>query len=202
MRAYWVILALVVPSISLQGSSQRDPLFAMRVQLENCESSLITCQERMRTQEASIDALRHEVESALVKSRDIVKGSSTQIDDRIAKIEKNHKEIAADLNQIKELTNASVKEVNEYQKRIAKLESIVDKQSKNLIHLETALTALTTHLSQEATDVAHSGNSYTVQGGDCLGSIAKKTGSSIKALKEANRLMNDKVVVGQTLVIP
>jgi len=46
------------------------------------------------------------------------------------------------------------------------------------------------------------GQSYTVQAGDVLSRIASRHGTSVKALKEANALKTDKIIVGQKLVIP
>lgn len=43
---------------------------------------------------------------------------------------------------------------------------------------------------------------YTVKGGDTLAKIAKKHGTTVKALRSANNLSNDKINVGQKLKIP
>lgn len=46
------------------------------------------------------------------------------------------------------------------------------------------------------------GGEYVVQSGDMLSKIAVKHGTTVKALREANKLTSDKIVVGQKLVIP
>ena len=43
---------------------------------------------------------------------------------------------------------------------------------------------------------------YTVKGGDTLARIAKKQGTTVKALRSANNLSGDKINVGQKLKIP
>ncbi|HEU6449205.1 MAG TPA: LysM peptidoglycan-binding domain-containing protein [Verrucomicrobiae bacterium] len=43
---------------------------------------------------------------------------------------------------------------------------------------------------------------YIVQSGDTLGKIAKTRGTTVKALKSANGLNSDKIVVGEKLKIP
>jgi LysM repeat protein len=43
---------------------------------------------------------------------------------------------------------------------------------------------------------------YTVKGGDTLGKIAKKHGTTAKAVRAANALTGDKINVGQKLKIP
>lgn len=45
-------------------------------------------------------------------------------------------------------------------------------------------------------------NAYTVQPGDCLSVIAAKAGVTTKALREANGIKGDNIMVGQSLVIP
>jgi LysM repeat protein len=47
-----------------------------------------------------------------------------------------------------------------------------------------------------------SGNVYVVKPGDCLSKIAAAHGCKTKALKEANKLTNDKIFVGQKLALP
>jgi LysM repeat protein len=43
---------------------------------------------------------------------------------------------------------------------------------------------------------------YTVKSGDCLSVIASEQGSTVAAIREANGLKSDTIVVGQKLVIP
>ena len=49
---------------------------------------------------------------------------------------------------------------------------------------------------------AEGGETYVVQAGDMLSKIAVKMGTTVSALREANNLTNDKILVGQKLVIP
>lgn len=49
---------------------------------------------------------------------------------------------------------------------------------------------------------ALAGNEYVVQPGDSLSKIASRSGVKVSALREANKLPNDKLKVGQKLVIP
>ena len=46
------------------------------------------------------------------------------------------------------------------------------------------------------------GTEYTVQSGDCVSVIAKKFGTTSKALRSVNKLKSDTIFVGQKLVIP
>jgi len=50
--------------------------------------------------------------------------------------------------------------------------------------------------------VAGSGVTYVVKAGDSLSVIASRYGTTTKALREANGISGDKILVGQTLVVP
>ena len=46
------------------------------------------------------------------------------------------------------------------------------------------------------------GGNYTVESGDTLSSVARKTGSSVDSIKAANGLSDGNIRIGQTLVVP
>ena len=56
--------------------------------------------------------------------------------------------------------------------------------------------------AKAAKEVIGAGSTYVVQGGDSLSRIAAKHNTTISALRETNKLKNDKILVGQKLVIP
>ncbi len=53
-----------------------------------------------------------------------------------------------------------------------------------------------------AAPASGSAGGYVVKSGDSLSVIAQRNGTTVKALKETNNLKNDKIVVGQKLVLP
>ncbi|MFH0953044.1 MAG: LysM peptidoglycan-binding domain-containing protein [Verrucomicrobiota bacterium] len=53
-----------------------------------------------------------------------------------------------------------------------------------------------------AAAVPEGGNAYVVQAGDNLSKIASRHGIKLGALREANQLKGDKIMVGQKLIIP
>lgn len=55
---------------------------------------------------------------------------------------------------------------------------------------------------QAAAPASASGNIHVVQGGDTLGKLAKRYGTTVAAFKEVNNLKNDLIRVGQKLGIP
>jgi murein DD-endopeptidase MepM/ murein hydrolase activator NlpD len=60
----------------------------------------------------------------------------------------------------------------------------------------------TTKADSAATKSAGVGGSYTVQQGDTLSSIARKTGVGVVALKQANGMQDGLLKIGQTLKVP
>lgn len=54
----------------------------------------------------------------------------------------------------------------------------------------------------EAPVVKLSGNEYIVVAGDCLSKIAAKYGTTVRDLREANKLSGDRIIIGQRLVMP
>ncbi len=72
------------------------------------------------------------------------------------------------------------------------------------IHIPAASTAAVSSAggAAAAADTTGSGQTYSVKSGDSLTKIANEFGVSIKALRSANNLKTDKIVVGQKLTIP
>jgi len=68
----------------------------------------------------------------------------------------------------------------------------------------TSKAAATTIKADSSSEPAATGatTAYTVKGGDTLGKIAKKHGTTPKAIRAANGLSSDKINVGQKLKIP
>lgn len=65
-----------------------------------------------------------------------------------------------------------------------------------------AAPAVSAPASADAVAAPMAGKEYIVQKGDVLSRIAKKCGTKVSALREANKLQSDKLKVGQKLVIP
>jgi LysM repeat protein len=71
------------------------------------------------------------------------------------------------------------------------------------LHIPAVLAASPSATTTTTTgDASSAGQTYTVKSGDSLTKIAGQFGISVKALRSANSLKTDKIVVGQKLAIP
>jgi hypothetical protein len=59
-----------------------------------------------------------------------------------------------------------------------------------------------TATAAEATSPDLNGNVYTIKAGDSLWGIARKFGSSVNAVKEANGMTSNTIIEGRSLIIP
>ncbi|CDX58664.1 Peptidase M23 [Mesorhizobium plurifarium] len=81
------------------------------------------------------------------------------------------------------------------------------KDGKSAAQVDTSAAAAGSKNPKPAQQVAEAkpagaGGSYTVQSGDSLSSIARKTGVSVVALKQANGMQDGLLKIGQTLKVP
>lgn len=79
----------------------------------------------------------------------------------------------------------------------------LNKLKNNLFNYgEAVVRAVANYTGTKYTPPATSGDSYVVQRGDTLYSIANKFGTTVNELKSANNLTSNLLNVGQTLIIP
>lgn len=87
--------------------------------------------------------------------------------------------------------------------KVAHLESNDHRQDIRLGNLERDVGRLPDTIEGGGiADVAPMGKTYVMRPGDTLWTVASKHGTSINALRSANRLSDDDVGIGQTLLIP
>ncbi|PSH68661.1 peptidase M24 [Phyllobacterium brassicacearum] len=67
---------------------------------------------------------------------------------------------------------------------------------------EKQVAAATTLATTAKNSAPSNGGSYTVQSGDTLHAISRKTGSNVEAIKQANNMTDGTVRIGQSLIIP
>lgn len=82
----------------------------------------------------------------------------------------------------------------------------LDRQSANKIRVGQELTipsgSAAAQSGQAASGAAASGEAYTVRSGDTLGGIASRHGTTVAALRSANNISGDRILVGQKLRLP
>lgn len=178
----------------------RDSLDALRHEVNNHETEIRMAEERSNNQEATISSMRQQLLDSTQSNKELLKGNTTSIDGKIANIETINKGLIGDLGQLKTHANDTSTVLAEYKKRIAELEKTVSQLSQNIEHLQNALRSLTEAVAGPST--VDSGKTYRVKSGDSLEKIARAHNTTIKAIKELNKLSHDRIVIGQTLQIP
>lgn len=159
------------------------PKSTLQFEMENLQSELQTVFEKIETQENLISVLRQELENTLHST----KGQSSTLSTRFSDLELSTKALTKDVTTLRDHFNSTLKELDHLTKE-------VEKQSKNIKQLEIALKALI--------DDKTLAGGYTVKPGDSLELIAKKHGTTPKAIKELNHLQKDTIYVGQNLTLP
>jgi LysM repeat protein len=166
-----------------------DSVDDMRHEVKNHETEIRMFEEKFKTQEEIIDALRQQVAEAVKAVKESIKSQSSALEMKLANQEKTQ---ANDVGMI----------LADYKKRIGELEKTIEIQNRNLENLQAAMKALTEVLQGKnsgGNDKIAEGTIYRVKAGDTLEKIAKNNNTTIKKLKELNNLKNDQIIVGQKL---
>lgn len=184
----------------------QDRVDALRHEIENHETEIKMFQERVDNQESTVSSLRQQILDTNQANKELVKGNTTNVDGRIAALETANKGFIADLQKFKTHANDSSTALAQQKERIAELEKIITAQNQNIERLQSAVRLMTEALQVQVKDtsVAEVGGDkiYKVKPGDSLEKIARAHGTSTKALKDANNLSSDRIVVGQSLQLP
>lgn len=189
----------------------RDSLEDLKHEVRNHESEIRMYEEKLSTMESSIDTLRQQMSDSQQVHKDILKETSTNSEMKVNGLDSTVKGMVADLRQLKGHANDSATALGQYKAKLLEMEKIMDAQSQNIENLQAALKSM-----MDAMQVRSSGNavanstssessgmrSYRVRSGDSLEKIARSQGTTISAIKDANNMVNDKIIVGQNLRIP
>lgn len=173
--------------LELQELAQKNHAYKVDIDLlhekiENLHAALSNLKEEAKNQEGSDSAIAKEMGS--------------QVEKRVAAVEKIQKNFSADLKLLKELLNSSTMELGECSRKVQNIEKEL---SNDIRSLKSTLQTIVTCLEGEK----NPGKVYLIQGGDTLEKIAQKHGVSVKALKSLNNLTSEnKIIAGQKLQIP
>lgn len=188
----------------------------LRHEVSNHESEIRTFDEKLQNQEASFEQLRQLLTDDVQTQRDFVKASNINLEGKTETLEQSIntldaavKGLTADLRQMKTQANDSVSVLAQHKQKLGELEKLLETQNQHMQNLEAALHSIMEVLQAKqppkemAVKVSEGGlKTYKVQPGDSLERIARAQKVSVQALRDANQLSNDRIIVGQTLKIP
>lgn len=191
----------------------RDSVEDLRHEVRNHESEIRMYEEKLSTMESSIDTLRQQLADSQQAHKDILKESSTNSEMKVGSLDTTVKGMVADLRQLKGHANDSATALGQYKSKLIEMEKIMDAQSQNIESLQAALKSMMDAMqvrsghgsavaSSSETTSSGGNKMYRVRSGDSLEKIARSQGSTIAAIKEANNMVNDRIIVGQNLRIP
>jgi len=174
------VLFSLIPLL-LQGAPYQDPrdqISIIRNDLKNLEVEFQQLKEHVSNQDASLETVQTDVTAVTKSKKD--RSIETKLDS-----------ILSELKSIKSHANKLADEIETNRKKNLQLEA-------DFSNLQGALNSVMEALGIDRS----SGKFYTVKPGDSLGGIAQKNKTTIQALKKANRLKGDTIIVGQKLKLP
>lgn len=179
----------------------------LRHDVSNHEIEIRILEEKLTNQEDTLETLRQKVLDSSQNHRDLLRNSNSSLDAKVDAVDAKTKGLAADLGILKNHANETSSLLAQYKQKISELENTIETQKQQMHHLETAIRSLLDLIQGKdgiAENTAEAGTTkiYRVQPGDTLEKIAKTQKTTIQALKERNNLNQDKIIVGQKLIIP
>jgi chromosome segregation ATPase len=186
----------------------RDSVDELRHEVRNHEAEMRAFEEKLNTQDGRLDALLDQVESNAQSQKNMLKGETQSLDERVAALESLNKNIVADLKQLKSHANDTASIIGQYKQKLGELEKMVQAQNNSLDALQTAIQSLADAMQVKAGAIALKDDrgpglrTYQVKAGDSLEKIARAHKTTAQAIKELNNLNKDRIVIGQTLKLP
>jgi LysM repeat protein len=187
----------------------------LKHEMRNHEAEIRMFENKLQSQETTVEHLRQQLTDDVQSQRDFVKASNVNLEGKtetlgqsIANLETLVKGLTNDMRQIKTQSNDSVATLGQYKQKISELENLLHMQSQHMQNLEAALQSMMEvwQAKEVARDIVsksmESGRTYKVQPGDSLEKIARSQKVAVQTLRDANQLINDRILVGQTLKIP
>ena len=200
----------------------RDSLDTIRHDVSNHEVEIRIIDEKLKNVDSMIENVRDQTNDFSKLHKDQLKSTSADLEGRISSAEAAIKGLIADLRQFQTHSNETTAALVRYDQKLGALQKMIDRQDQNIEHLQAAMRSLMEALQGKpqaasksnpvsskpgslaaASSVAlNSDRSYMVKSGDSLEKIARSHQTTIQAIKLANNLTSDRIVVGKTLIIP
>lgn len=169
----------------------------LRRRLNNQETALKTAEQKLESFDSVLEIMREQLESSLSQQNIETKGHSQSMEMRIAALESLSKGLTADLKQLQTHANETATALKSVKQKLNDWDERLKLQNQNIENMQAALQNVL-----EAFHVKPDQKFHKVKNGESLGTIAKKYGTSIQALKEINGMNSDKIVVDKTIKIP
>ncbi len=174
------------------------------VALNEMRSELADLKHALNNAQVEIQILEEQVQSQESLSKKMKPGASLPTDSRLEKrlavLEQMQEKIHGDLKQLSSHANQTSTCLQQYSTKISEIEQNLERQRGDL---KSSLKTFSSSLSTEITATSNpSSTSYKVKSGDSLEKIARNYKVSVDALKKANQLSHNKILVGQELIIP
>jgi LysM repeat protein len=173
------------------------------VALNEMRSELADLKHALNNAQVEIQILEEQVQNQESLSKKAKPGTSfpndSRLEKRIAALEQMQEKIHADLKQLSSHANQTTTCLQQYSTKISEIEQNMERQRGDL---KSSLKTLTSSLSTDVASNSNPSTYYKVKSGDSLEKIARNHNVSVDALKKANRLSQNKILVGQELIIP
>lgn len=184
------------PNLQQEVMDMRHIIGGMRNQVDNHDAEIVVFQERLNNQEITLEQIRSEM---TFLKREATENQAQSLD----KLDANLGSLISDVKQMRNHANGLSETLAKTQSRVEELNNTVQAQNRNIHNLHSALATI-----MEAFDMkppagisTETADTYKVKAGDSLDKIARKYKTSIKKIKELNRLKNDTIRVGQKLKV-
>lgn len=189
----------------------------LKHEMRNHEAEISMFENKLQSQEVTFEHLRQQLTDDVQAQRDFVRASNVNLEGKtetlnqsLTNLETMVRGLMNDLRQIKTQSNDSVTVLGQYKQKISELENLLQVQNQHMQNLEAALQSMMEvwQAKEAAKEIVNKANepgpvrNYKVQPGDSLEKIARSQKVSVQALREANQLVNDRILVGQNLKIP
>ena len=199
-----IVTSLMMTSCNTHMAVLQQDKHENTVALNEMRSELADLKHALNNAQVEIQILEEQVQNQESLSKKPKVGVSSpndsklpQLERRLAVLEQMQEKIHADLKQLSSHANQTSTCLQQYSAKISELEQNVERQKGDL---RSSLKTLTSSLSTEV-ETSSSGT-YKVKSGDSLEKIARNHKVSVDALKKANGLSQNKILVGQELIIP
>lgn len=182
----------------------KEQLVQLKHQVTALQSELEMLQERLNYQDGDLSSIRQEL--------DQVGHTSNQYLEQVANLEVATSSMEQDLASVCKDNEKCQKVLAQFQSQIRQIDKNADVQGQNLRNLEKAVHALVELMQKNdrngnynqrvGLNSSVSQPMHVVKEGDTLEKIARQHNTTIEAIKEANGLVNDRIIAGKKLKIP